>query len=98
MPSKRDLQQTNFWREYHDTLENFASFAPRLFRASQDEEQPFRGLTIFTGDTGNIVVGIRTYSSDGAAQVAWTSGDDLVLAFMALEKLLHKPKWRADKR
>lgn len=99
MATKRPTKEvSNFIKEYNDALERLAVAYPRLYKLSQDQEAPFRGLTIFTGDAGNLVIGARRWGPDGKGQVLWTSGDDLVLALLALERALATPKWRNDKK
>ena len=95
---KRSIEQSEFWRKYHGAMEDFAGFMPNLFAAINDADCPVHGLTFFTGDGGHVVVGIRRLSPEGVREVVWTSGEDFILAFLAVESTLPAAKWKPDKR
>ena len=77
--------------------EDFRIFSPKLAAFTLDPEEGFRGLTVFLGDTNNVVVGIKRFDFDGQAEVMWTSGLDLLDALVNLEAALSAGKWRIDK-
>jgi len=78
--------------------ENFAMTHPGLYRVATDVEDIFIGLTVFLGDNNAVVIGVKRLLEDGTPVIMWTSGHDLVDAFINMEAGLQAGKWRVDKR
>jgi len=80
-----------------ESEERFAIAFPQLCKLTLDPEGGFRGLTVFLGDSNSVVIGVKRFSVDGAAEIMWSSGHDLLDAFINLNEALKADRWRVDK-
>ena len=70
----------------------FPSLAQFMFRQPAD----FRGLTMFLGDSADVVVGLRAFDSDGSPTICWSSGEDVLIALVNLDKAVGEGRFRVD--
>lgn len=61
---------------------------PNLYRSVCVSATDFRGLSMFIGETDDVVVGLRYFNDDGIPCVRWSSGDDFIVALANLNKAL----------
>jgi len=78
--------------------EDFSITHPSLTRLAFDRQDIFTGLTVFLGDNNAVVIGVKRMTDDGKPEIMWTSGTDLLDAFLALENGLKAGRWRDDKK
>ena len=76
--------------------EGIASAFPHLARFLVREPESFRGLSMFIGDTADIVVGLRTFSDDGTPMILWSSGADPMFALINLNKACGAGNFKVD--
>ncbi len=82
---------------YLNVCDSIAVISPELYKIAVDPGSAFRGLTVFHGDNGLLVAGLRIWNLDGAPEVMWSSGTDLPNALINLNSACLKGKWRPDK-
>lgn len=71
---------------------------PNIYRSVCLSATDFRGLTMFTGETDDIVVGLRYFNPDGIPCVRWSSGDDFITALANLNKALNRDDHYYDRK
>jgi len=71
---------------------------PHLSSYLTEPEYGFRGLTMFLGDTADVVVGLRIFGDDGTPMVMWSSGDDALMALINLDKAVRNSDFKVDKK
>lgn len=98
MAKSRQTSLSPFLVEYSDFIERFAVSLPRLYRAINDDDYLFTGITVFLGDNNAVVVGIKRQSNTGKKMILWSSGSDFFHAMMNTEKAIEKEAWKEDKR
>lgn len=76
----------------------FTQAFPYLAKYVTEHNADMRGLTMFQGDTNEWVIGLRSYDFDGQPTVCWSSGDDVLMAFINLDKCISDGKFYPDKK
>lgn len=78
------------------TSGNLNAAFPSIAKYIVNYPEDFRGLTMFLGDTAEIVVGLRVFGEDGAPEVCWSSGNTPIEALMNLDSGIGNGKFRDD--
>jgi len=80
-----------------NAYEHMKSAYPNLFDERKSRPDDFRGMTIFLGDSAELVAGWRYFNDDGSPMVVWSSGEDLPDLFYNLDKQVSNGAGRVDK-
>lgn len=80
------------------TSTDFTSALPSLGKHMLAEDMSFRGLTMFIGDTADVVVGYRAFDDDGTPVVMWSSGSSVLEALINIDKAVGTGNFKVDKK
>lgn len=79
-------------------FEKFSEVYPSLAEATQRRPEDFAGLSVWLGDSGNLVAALRRFGSDGAPEVLYSEGVDFMDLLYNLDKRSAGDNWRPDKK